>query len=63
MYDLQSRKSRAMERNEREYGTEVRAKFGDAAMDAANEKLARLDAREQTSACRWKGALVEDFCG
>lgn len=45
---FESLKRQAIEENERVHGEEARARYGDKTVDAANEKLLRMDQREWT---------------
>ena len=47
-------KARAIAENEEHYGAEVRRRHGDAAMDAANERMAGMSQEEWNDAKAWK---------
>ena len=49
---------RAIAENERRFGAEARKRYGDAAVDAANERALSLSEDEWTEACALESAIV-----
>lgn len=55
-------KARAIAENEEHYGAEVRRRHGDAAMDAANERMAGMTrGRSGTTPRPWRPAILEQL--
>lgn len=52
-------KRAAVEANEKMYGTEVRGRYGDAAVDAANERLLAMDETTWNDKERLESAIIE----
>ena len=54
-------KRAAVERNEQTYGKEARERYGDAAIDAANEKLLAMDQKEWDTMNELEEAIIEQL--
>lgn len=54
-------KARAIAENEERYGAEVRQAYGDAAMDAANERMAGMSQEEWSDAKALEAAILEQL--
>lgn len=54
-------KARAIAENEERYGAEVRRRHGDAAMDAANERMAGMSQEEWSDAKALEAAILEQL--
>lgn len=54
-------KARAIVENEERYGAEVRQAYGDAAMDAANERMAGMSQEEWSDAKALEAAILEQL--
>ena len=54
-------KARAIAENEEHYGAEVRRRHGDAAMDAANERMAGMTEAEWNDAKALEAAILEQL--
>ena len=54
-------KQAAIAENEKRYGAEARARYGDAAVDAANEKLAGMSQQEWNTREELEGAIIEQL--
>ena len=54
-------KARAIAENEERYGAEVRQAYGDAAMDAANERMAGMSQEEWNDAKALEAAILEQL--
>lgn len=54
-------KHEAVANNEAQYGTEARTRYGDAAVDAANEKLLAMDQREWNDMNELEQAIIEQL--
>ena len=54
-------KARAIAENEERYGAEVRQAYGDAAMDAANERMAGMSQKEWGDAKALEAAILEQL--
>lgn len=54
-------KARAIAENEERYGAEVRQVYGDAAMDAANERMAGMSQEEWSDAKALEAAILEQL--
>ena len=54
-------KEAAIEENERRYGGEARARYGDAAVDAANEAVRSMDKDEWNDLATLEGRIIEQL--